>query len=31
MEQLYPRLEELQQEMKCLVRKGMKAGLIDEK
>lgn len=31
MEQLYTRLEELQQEMKCLVRQGMKAGLVDEK
>jgi len=30
-EQLYARLEELQQEMKSLVRQGMKAGLVDEK
>ena len=30
-EQLYARLEELQQEMKSLVRQGMKAGLVNEK
>ncbi|MHB1405291.1 MAG: hypothetical protein ACYCV0_06850 [Desulfitobacteriaceae bacterium] len=31
MEQLYTRLEELQQEMKSLVKRGMKAGVVDEK
>jgi Recombinase. len=31
MEQLYARLEELQQEMKTPVKRGMKAGVVDEK
>lgn len=31
MEQLYTRLEELQHEMKSLVKRGMKAGVVDEK
>ena len=31
MKELYSRMEELQQEMKCLVSRGVKAGMAKEK